>query len=138
MIIINNNNNIYYIYDNVDYFPWQNNQPVLPQDISPTVPIVTNAFSSLIESPADTSFNTYNPTHPYSCSRWQWENEQLQATFLKYFLPLTPMYALSTFYNNNVRDCTAEFPLYTRQTYVYTYYIITKNRNTNCAHDEYL
>ena len=98
-----NNNN------DVDCFPRQDKQPVLPQDISPTAP-TANANTtppSSIESPTDKSTDTTDhdndrrPTtdtrsddflhsnnthiHPHDCPRWQQEHKQLQAMFPQFF-----------------------------------------------------
>ena len=46
------NDNI--ITNDVDYFPWQDKQPVLPQDILPIVPNTTAVLPSLTKSPIET------------------------------------------------------------------------------------
>ena len=46
--------------NDVDCFPWQNKQPVLPQDISPTALTANNTSPSFIESSTDKSTDPMN------------------------------------------------------------------------------
>ena len=65
--IENNNNNCPDDYNknnnnDVDCFPRQDKQPVLPQDISPTAPTANNHPLSSIESSTDKSIQCTTPT----------------------------------------------------------------------------